>query len=163
LGLPVGSGAFGPLVHLVALVLVVCAVAIGLRRLLAKIDLLVMVVTLAFVIVVVAFVLGTKQDENEIVGLLPLGAVLAGRVLAAARRRARGRGAGRAGDPGPPGSAADRRAADLCRAAGLQRQPAGEPRRCRPARTLAGGAAPDVRPGELLDGQQHHRGLGEPG
>jgi hypothetical protein len=47
------------------------------------------VLTVAFVIQLVAYLFGTKQDPNEIVGLLPIGAVLAGRLLGGRITRAR--------------------------------------------------------------------------
>jgi hypothetical protein len=65
-------------------VLVSWAVAAAVRRLYrADADLIVQVLTIGFVVLLAAYVVGTKNDENEIVGLLPLGAVLAGRVLTA--------------------------------------------------------------------------------
>jgi hypothetical protein len=45
-------------------------------------DLIVQVLTIATLIVLAAYLVGTKNDTNEVVGLLPLGAVLAGRLLA---------------------------------------------------------------------------------
>ena len=83
-GMQVGSDATDTLLKLIGVVLVVWAVAAALRRLYrADADLTVQVLSLGFVILLAAYVLGTKNDENEIVGLLPLGAVLAGRVLTA--------------------------------------------------------------------------------
>ena len=83
-GMQVGSDATDTLLKLIGVVLVVWAVAAALRRLYrADADLIVQVLSLGFVILLAAYVLGTKNDENEIVGLLPLGAVLAGRVLTA--------------------------------------------------------------------------------
>ena len=81
-GMHLGSGAAGTLIKLVGVVLVAWAVAAGVRRLYrADTELLVQVLSLGIIILVGAYVLSTKNDENEIVGLLPLGAVLAGRVL----------------------------------------------------------------------------------
>ncbi len=83
-GMQVGSDATDTLLKLVGVVLVIWAVAAALRRLYrADADLIVQVLSIGFVILLAAYVLGTKNDENEIVGLLPLGAVLAGRVLTA--------------------------------------------------------------------------------
>ncbi len=83
-GMQVGSDATDTLIKLIGVVLVVWAVAASLRRLYrADTDLIIQVLSIGFVILLAAYVLGTKNDENEIVGLLPLGAVLAGRVLTA--------------------------------------------------------------------------------
>jgi hypothetical protein len=83
-GMQVGSDATDTLLKLVGVILVIWAVAAGLRRLYrADADLIVQVLSIGFVILLAAYVLGTKNDENEIVGLLPLGAVLAGRGLTA--------------------------------------------------------------------------------
>ena len=83
-GMKVGSDATDTLLKLIGVALVVWAVAAALRRLYrADADLIVQVLSIGFVILLAAYVLGTKNDENEIVGLLPLGAVLAGRVLTA--------------------------------------------------------------------------------
>jgi len=82
--MPVGSDATDTLIKVIGLALVVWAVAAGIRRLYRlDTDIVVQVLTLGFVILVAAYVLSTKNDLNEIVGLLPLGAVLAGRVLTA--------------------------------------------------------------------------------
>jgi hypothetical protein len=81
-GMRVGADAAGTLLRFAGLALVVWAVAAGLRRLYrADTEILVQVLTLGFVILLIAYVVSTKNDENEIVGLLPLGAVLAGRLL----------------------------------------------------------------------------------
>ena len=83
-GMKVGSDATDTLLKLIGVALVIWAVAAALRRLYrADADLIVQVLSIGFVILLAAYVLGTKNDENEIVGLLPLGAVLAGRVLTA--------------------------------------------------------------------------------
>jgi hypothetical protein len=87
-GLPVGSHAVAALVHLVGVGLVAWAVATGIRRFFGVGDLLTAVLTVSFVIQLGAYLLGTKQDPNEIVGLLPIGAVLAGRLLASRLSRA---------------------------------------------------------------------------
>jgi hypothetical protein len=80
-GLNFGGAAIVALIHLVGVVLVAAAVVTGARRLYRETDLLVQVLTIAFVVVLAAYLFGTKQDANEIVGLLPIGAVLAGRLL----------------------------------------------------------------------------------
>jgi hypothetical protein len=84
LGMSVGASAAPTLLRLIGVALAVWAVAAGLRRLYGDTDLIASVLTLGFVIVLAAYVLGTKNDTNEIVGLLPLGAVLAGRLLSPA-------------------------------------------------------------------------------
>ena len=76
-----GHSAYVALIHLVGVVLVFWAMAAVIRRFYVEDDLIAQVLTAAFMIVLVAYILGTKPDSNEIVGLLPLGAVLAGRVL----------------------------------------------------------------------------------
>jgi len=81
LGLSFGTAAIAALLHLVGVALVAWAVAAGLRRFQLENDLTVQVLTIAFIVVLAAYVFGTKPDANEIVGLLPIGAVLAGRVL----------------------------------------------------------------------------------
>jgi hypothetical protein len=81
--MPTGAATLVLVPGLVGFLLAAWAVAAGVRRLYrADTDLIVQVLTIAALIVVAAFVLGTKNDTNEIVGLLPLGAVLAGRLLA---------------------------------------------------------------------------------
>jgi hypothetical protein len=83
LGAPTGVAMLVMVPGLVGFGLVAWGVAAGVRRLYrADTDLIVQVLTIAALIVLTAFLLGTKNDENEIVGLLPLGAVLAGRLLA---------------------------------------------------------------------------------
>jgi hypothetical protein len=69
------------LIHMVAVVLVFWALAHVIRRFYVEDDQIVQMLTVAFVVVLAAYVLGTKPDSNEIVGLLPIGAVVAGRVL----------------------------------------------------------------------------------
>jgi hypothetical protein len=81
LGPPVGSAPFPALVHLIGFLLVVVAVCIGIRRLWRDSDLIVQMLTIAFVLVFAAYLVSTHTEANEIVGLLPIGAVLAGRVL----------------------------------------------------------------------------------
>jgi len=82
-GTPTGAAMLVLVPGLVGFLLAAWAVATGVRRLYrADTDLIVQVLTIAALIVLAAFVLGTKHDTNEIVGLLPLGAVLAGRLLA---------------------------------------------------------------------------------
>jgi uncharacterized membrane protein YwzB len=76
-----GHTAVVALIHLIGAVLVFWALAAAIRRFYVDNDQIVQMFTVAFIIVLVAYVLGTKPDSNEIVGLLPIGAVLAGRVL----------------------------------------------------------------------------------
>jgi hypothetical protein len=80
-GLTVGHGVFGVAVHLIGVALVAWALAAAVRRLYAESDLIVQVLAIALVVVLIAYLFGTKTDENEIVGLVPIGAVLAGRLL----------------------------------------------------------------------------------
>jgi hypothetical protein len=81
LGPPIGSAPLPGLVHLIGLLLVAVAVCIGIRRLWRDSDLIVQMLSIAFVLVFAAYLLSTNTGPNEIVGLLPIGAVLAGRVL----------------------------------------------------------------------------------
>jgi hypothetical protein len=71
-----------PLAHLVAVALVVWAVASALRRFFAEDDLAVQVLTASFVVLLAAFMFGYRTGARETVGLLPIGAALAGRLLA---------------------------------------------------------------------------------
>jgi hypothetical protein len=77
------------LIHLVGLAAAIWAVIRTLRRFAAA-DMINQILAIAFVFITASYIFGTKPDANEIVGLLPLGAVLAARVLAprltAARR-----------------------------------------------------------------------------
>ncbi|MGH3394240.1 MAG: hypothetical protein ACRDPO_06060, partial [Streptosporangiaceae bacterium] len=83
LGASTGAATLVLVPGLVGFLLVAWGVAAGVRRLYrADTDLIVQVLTIAALIVLAAFLLGTKHDENEIIGLLPLGGVLAGRLLA---------------------------------------------------------------------------------
>ncbi len=69
------------MIHLVGVVLVFWALAHVIRRFYIEDDQILQMFALAFVVVLAAYILGTKPDSNEIVGLLPIGAVLAGRAL----------------------------------------------------------------------------------
>jgi uncharacterized membrane protein YwzB len=80
-GVVFGHTAFVALVHLVGVMLVFWALAAVIRRFYVEDDQIVQMLAAAFTLVFVAYILGTKPDSNEIVGLLPIGAVLAGRVL----------------------------------------------------------------------------------
>ncbi len=82
LGPPAASAPFPALVHLIGFLLAVVAVCIGIRRLWRDNDLIVQMLTIAFTLVFAAYLVSTQTETNEIVGLLPIGAVLAGRVLA---------------------------------------------------------------------------------
>jgi hypothetical protein len=79
-GQPLGRWEIGPLVHLVGFGLAAWAVVAGLRRFASR-DLAEQVLIVAFVVLLVAYLIGTRPDPNEMVGLLPIGAVLAGRLL----------------------------------------------------------------------------------
>ncbi|MGO9078345.1 MAG: hypothetical protein ACLQDY_04810 [Streptosporangiaceae bacterium] len=81
LGLPFGEKALFALIHLVGVILVAVAVGGALRRFYREDDLVTQGLLVGFAIVLVAYLFATKSDPNEIVGLLPFGAVLAGRVL----------------------------------------------------------------------------------
>jgi hypothetical protein len=71
-----------PLAHLVAVVLVAWAGARAARRFFAEDDLVLQVLTASFVVLLAVFVFGYRSAPREAVGLLPIGAVLAGRLLA---------------------------------------------------------------------------------
>jgi hypothetical protein len=79
---PFGAVALIALLHLVGVSLVVWAVAVGAKRLFRDGELIVQVLTTAFLVLLAAYLFGTKPDPNEMIGLLPIGAVLAGRLLA---------------------------------------------------------------------------------
>jgi hypothetical protein len=72
---------FAAMLHLLGVVLVAWAVAAAVRRFLSDLDLTTQILAVAFTGLLVAYVFGNKPDANEIVGLLPMGAVLAGRLL----------------------------------------------------------------------------------
>jgi hypothetical protein len=79
-----------PLMHLVGVGLVVGAVVLAVRRFFRDgTSLTVQILTASFAFVLVAFVFGDRLGSWEAVGLLPLGAVLAGRLLAGWLTRAR--------------------------------------------------------------------------
>jgi hypothetical protein len=69
------------LIHLVGVGLVLWALGYVLRRFYVEDDQILQMLAVAFGVVLAAYILGTKPDSNEIVGLLPIGAVLAGRAL----------------------------------------------------------------------------------
>jgi hypothetical protein len=72
---------FPALVHLIGLLLVLVALCIAVRRLWRDNDLIVQMLCIAFLLVFAAYLASTNTHPNEIVGLLPIGAALAGRVL----------------------------------------------------------------------------------
>jgi hypothetical protein len=80
-GVVFGRTAFAALVHLIGVALVFWALAAVIKRFYVEDDQIAQMLGVAFVLMLFAYVLGTKPDPNEIVGLLPIGAVLAGRVL----------------------------------------------------------------------------------
>jgi hypothetical protein len=80
-GVVFGQSAWVALLHLTGVVLVFWALAAVIRRFLAEDDQVTQMLAVAFVVVLTAYVFGVKPDPNEVVGLLPIGAVLAGRVL----------------------------------------------------------------------------------
>ncbi len=80
-GRTAGGKVLVAIIHLVGLALVIWAVARVVKRFYVEEDQIAQMLTVAFVGVFAAYLFGTKADANEIVGLLPIGAVLAGRVL----------------------------------------------------------------------------------
>jgi len=88
-GLTLGHSAISIAIHLIGFALVVWAVAVGVRRFFGESDLIVQVLVVAFVLLLAAYMFGTKPDANEMIGLLPIGAVLAGRLLPGRLSRAR--------------------------------------------------------------------------
>jgi hypothetical protein len=79
-GLPLGITAAFALVHLIGVGLVVWALVRGLRHYTG--DLAVQLVSTGVAVLLFAYLFSNKVDHNEAVGLLPLGAVMAGRILA---------------------------------------------------------------------------------
>jgi hypothetical protein len=77
----VGGGVVITFLHLIAVGVVLWALASVIRRFYVEEDMILQMFALAFIVVLAAYLLGTKPDSNEIVGLLPIGAVLAGRAL----------------------------------------------------------------------------------
>jgi hypothetical protein len=73
---------FIPAIHLVAVALVLWAVVRAARLVFTTDDLAMQVVTASFLVLLAAFIFGYRTGAREVVGLLPLGAVLAGRMLA---------------------------------------------------------------------------------
>jgi hypothetical protein len=71
-----------PVAHLVAVALVAWGVARAVRRFFADGDLGPQVVTASFLMLLAAFIFGYRDAAREAVGLLPMGAMLAGRMLA---------------------------------------------------------------------------------
>jgi hypothetical protein len=80
-GIP-AKNALIPFAHLVAVALVVWGVARAVRRMFAEDDLGLQVLTMSFLVLLAAYFFGYRTGARETVGLLPLGAVLAGRMLA---------------------------------------------------------------------------------
>ncbi|HET7013076.1 MAG TPA: hypothetical protein VFI65_04150 [Streptosporangiaceae bacterium] len=80
-GMSPGSAAI-PIAHLVAVGLVAWAVVRAVRVVFTTDDLAMQVVTASFLVLLAAFIFGFRTGARETVGLLPLGAVLAGRMLA---------------------------------------------------------------------------------
>src|SRR5262249_18617974 len=72
-----------PIIHLVGVGLVVGGVVVAAKRFFsAETSLFAQILTASFVLVLAAFVFGDRAGSWEAVGLLPLGAILAGRLLA---------------------------------------------------------------------------------
>ncbi len=70
-----------PLLHLAGVALAACGVAVAARRFFREDDLVVEIVTGSLAVVLAAFVFGFRLGAWEAVALLPLSAVLAGRLL----------------------------------------------------------------------------------
>ena len=79
-GLPLRQ-ALVPLLHLVGVALVIWAVAVAVRRFIVEDELMTQLLTITFVAVLAAYTFGFRVGAWEVVGLLPIGAVLAGRLL----------------------------------------------------------------------------------
>lgn len=79
-GLPL-KAALVPLLHLVGVALVIWAVAVAVRRFVAEDELVTQLLTVTFVAVFAAYSFGFRVGAWEVIGLLPIGAVLAGRLL----------------------------------------------------------------------------------
>ena len=75
-----GLPAVFAVIHLAGLAAAIWAILWTLRRFGAA-DMINQVLAVAFVVNTASYIFGTKPDANEIVGLLPLGAVLAARML----------------------------------------------------------------------------------
>ena len=81
-GLPLGAGVALIVVHLVGLGLAGWGVAAAVRRFFGDDgDLVVHVIAVGVVLVLAGYLISNKGAVNEVVGLLPAGAVLAGRLL----------------------------------------------------------------------------------
>jgi hypothetical protein len=80
-GIP-AKNAIVPFAHLIAVALVVWGVARAVRLVFRKDDMTMQVLTMSFLVLLGAFIFGYRTGARETVGLLPLGAVLAGRMLA---------------------------------------------------------------------------------
>lgn len=78
---PVAFAGIEGLAHLLGIALVVWAVLAVMRRLGAGEEIMPQVLTCACIALLAAWMLSHRPDANEIVGLLPMGAVLAGRML----------------------------------------------------------------------------------
>jgi hypothetical protein len=79
-GMPPGSAVI-PIAHLVAVALVAWAVVRAVRLVFTTDDLAMQIVTVSFLVLLAAFMFGYRTGAREAVGLLPIGAVLAGRML----------------------------------------------------------------------------------
>ena len=70
-----------PMLHLVAVALVIWAAVVAVRRFTAEDDLMMQLLTVTFVAIFAAYTFGFRVGAWEAIGLLPAGAVLAGRLL----------------------------------------------------------------------------------
>jgi hypothetical protein len=76
------KSAIVPFAHLIAVALVVWGVARAVRLVFCQDDLGMQILTMSFLVLLAAFMFGYRTGARETVGLLPLGAVLASRMLA---------------------------------------------------------------------------------
>jgi hypothetical protein len=75
------TSALIPIAHLVSVALVAWAVIRAARRFFSDDDLAIQVLTASFILLFAEFMFGYRTGAREAVGLLPIGAVLAGRML----------------------------------------------------------------------------------
>jgi hypothetical protein len=76
------TSAIVPLIHLTGFLLAIIGAGYAVRRYFADDDLTLQILTASFLMVLVAFLFGFRLGAWEAVALLPIGAVLAGRLLA---------------------------------------------------------------------------------
>ena len=142
--------------HLAGAIVAACALGVGIARIFRFGELIVPVFAVAIVLNLGAYMISTHAQDllgaREMAGVLPLGAVLTGRVLGD-RIAAWARAGEELVRPG-----ARRARGRLSRHARLRRRAGVGAGRERAAGQLAGGPPADRRAGHLLAGQQHDRG-----